>query len=62
MDEKRIGITFYFVSGENVTHYLVEDLYDQLMTCLQKGWNSCQVTGEDWGINCSLVTHYEVKE
>ena len=53
-------ITFHFVSGKKIhVNYYQED-FDKLLELLERDWDKVQAIGPDFGLNYSLVTHYEV--
>lgn len=62
--QKKEGTTIFriwFVSGGyvdiNTTLECSESIVEQINSL---GWNSCGITKSTYGINFSLVTHYEV--
>jgi len=54
-------ITFYFVSGKQLEVEYNEVNKNNLIEKL-KNWNTVNAIGQDFGINFTLVTHYEVNE
>lgn len=61
MEKDLVEITFYFVSGKNITFSISESYYKEIRDALKSRWNDVNVTIDNYGINCSLVTHYCVK-
>jgi hypothetical protein len=60
MDNVDIVVEFHFVSGESLKVNFSKDKFNNILECLKKGWDGCFSIGENFGLNFSLVTHYEV--
>lgn len=60
MSDKKI-ITFHFVSGKTMDVLFSQDKLDEILKSLARGWTTCSSIGQEWGINFSLVSHYEIK-
>ncbi len=58
---KEFIITYHFVSGKSVDVKYSEEKFADFLQKLSLGWQTCFSTGKEFGINFSLVTHYEVK-
>jgi len=57
----KIIVTFYFVSGEQMDIAFSDEKWNEILNILKKTWNDLYCTNSSYGINFSLVTHYEVK-
>lgn len=55
-------IIFYFVSGETMHVCYTKEIWQEILKKLKGGWNGLGTITEEYGINFSLVTHYETKE
>jgi len=53
-------ITFHFVSGKKIRVNYYQEACQSLLEWLEQDWDKVQAIGPDFGINYSLVTHYEV--
>ncbi len=61
-EEKKICVTYYFVSGKSTKVNYDKEKWEKVYETLSKQWNLCYTTGFSYGINFSLVTHYEIEE
>lgn len=64
MDEENNSIyifTVYFSSGKTLSAKFNGKKKKEILNSLKKGWNETTSIGEEFGINFSLVTHYEIK-
>jgi hypothetical protein len=59
--DKYYNVKFYFVSGKQLEVEYNEVNKNTLIEKL-KNWNTVNAIGQDFGINFTLVTHYEVNE
>ncbi len=59
--EDEVVVTFYFVSGKSIEVLYSKERLDTVIELLKIHWTSSSSTGPLFGINFSLVTHYEVK-
>lgn len=55
-------IKFYFVSGATMSVSLIQEKIDEILKSLETKWTYTTITGDGWGINFSLVTHYEIED
>lgn len=53
-------IRFYFVSGIHMDVKYTKEKFEEISNMLLKNWNQCNSACESFGINFSLVTHYEL--
>ena len=61
MSEKMITVIYYFVSGKKIKVPYTEKNWEQTLKFLcNSKWIGVHVS-ENFGINYSLVTHYQVK-
>ncbi len=59
---KNFSMTLYFSNGKTMILTYSEDSLLKQIEVLKKGWDHCYIVCEEYGVNFSLVTHYEVKE
>lgn len=58
MDKK--NVRFHFVSGSYMDVLYSPEIFELLKKKLGECWPTLSLTGNKWGVNFSLVTHYEV--
>jgi hypothetical protein len=61
MGDEKI-VTFHFASGKTMDIYFSKKKLDEILESLKLNWKECNSIGPEWGINFSLVTHYEIKD
>ena len=60
MNDKKI-ITFHFTSGKIFEYRDTSEGVEEIINIMKKKWDS-YLFGNEYGINLSLVTHYEVRD